>query len=480
MSTAYDGSGEVLVASLPSRTARVRAILTVCMTVATVGVSAQALLNSTLSSVGTSPAPAARLLFRPVTPLIPDATTRSSASRDRASLRDPLRESMVLASSDSLSKTLSRVDGVMDEDVRGVMTALRGVLNARRLQAGQEVIAHFEAVGASRRLTGVQLALEQDNAMRLVTITRSDKGKFDAQKVDRPYDQRRFAADAVIGTTLFDAGRAAGVPDSVMATFIRVYSHEVDFQRDIRPGDRFEIMYDQPVTPDGRKVGSPDIAYASLTLGDKVLPIYRMTLADGRRDYFSPDGRSFRRTLMRTPVDGGYITSTFGMRNHPILGFSRMHKGVDFGAPVGSPIYAAGHGVIEEIGPKGAYGRYVRLRHGEGVQTAYAHMSRFAQGLKVGAKVEQGETIGYVGSSGRSTGPHLHYEVLMDGVQMNPLKLNMASGTVLRGRDLAEFNELRTLLQREFAHLRHSVEGVILARGETLTQEARNRRNQEL
>ena len=178
--------------------------------------------------------------------------------------------------------------------------------------------------------------------------------------------------------------------------------------------------------------------YAALTLGGKKIPMYYFE-HDGDGEYYSPSGESVRKSLLRTPIDGAKITSGFGMRLHPILGYTRMHKGVDFGAPVGTPIYAAGNGTIVDIGMRNGYGNYIRVKHNDTYSTAYAHISRFALGMKKGEHVKQGEVIAYVGATGEATGPHLHYEVLINNQQVNPATVKVAGGDKLTGKDLAAF-----------------------------------------
>jgi murein DD-endopeptidase MepM/ murein hydrolase activator NlpD len=238
-----------------------------------------------------------------------------------------------------------------------------------------------------------------------------------------------------------------------MAALIRVYAHDIDFQRDIHPGDSFEILYDQPKTAQGKAVGEGAIIYAAMHIGGEIKPIYRVTFADKTVDYFDAQGHSAKRALLRTPVSAGHITSGFGMRIHPILGYSKMHKGVDFGAPIGTPIFAAGSGTIEEIGFKNGFGRYIRIRHSGNLETAYGHMSRFNTKLYRGAHVNQGEVIAYVGMSGRATGPHLHFEVHVNGVQVNPLSVKLPTGRVLEGAQLLQFKDGQSRIRDEFTGL---------------------------
>ncbi len=260
-------------------------------------------------------------------------------------------------------------------------------------------------------------------------------------------------AEGVIESSLYVAGRKAGIPNRVLAELIRAYSWDVDFQRDIRSGDGFEVMYERVFDATGKQVFSGPIAFAALTLSGKRHAIYLHTTADGTRDYFDAKGRSARKALMRTPIDGARLSSGFGRRKHPVLGYNKLHRGVDFAAPKGTPIYAAGNGIIVQAGRNGAYGKYVRIRHTARSATAYEHLSGFARGLAKGKRVTQGQIIGYVGTTGRSTGPHLHYEILAGGVRTNPMKVRMPSGKKLKGAELARFQATRAGIERTYGAL---------------------------
>lgn len=215
-------------------------------------------------------------------------------------------------------------------------------------------------------------------------------------------------------------------------------------------------MYEQFRGENGDVVHQGNIHYAKLTLRDKGVPLYRYTTTKGNLDYFNAKGESVRKTLMRTPIDGARLSSRFGKRKHPILGYTRMHSGVDFAAPRGTPIYAAGNGTVVQSGRNGGYGNYVRIRHNGTYQTAYAHLSKFARGARRGARVRQGQVIGYVGTTGRSTGPHLHYEVLRNGRQINPRSVRIPSGEKLKGAELKKFLAMRDARDVEFAQLREA------------------------
>ncbi len=259
--------------------------------------------------------------------------------------------------------------------------------------------------------------------------------------------QKRLAhARIVIRSNIYRDGLEQNVPVEVMTKAIRLFAHAVDFQRDIVPGDSFEIYLEQTTDSETGQAAENRIIFAAITTAGRTLTLWRYTTPDGTTDYYNSDGSSARLHLMRSPVEGAELSSGFGPRRHPILGFTRMHKGIDFAAKSGTPIYAAGAGVVEMAKRNGGYGNYVRLRHSDKFQTAYAHLLRFASGLRPGDKVRQGQVIGYVGTSGLSTGPHLHYEVLKDGKQTDPRALRLAPQRVLAGKDLAAFRWYAALL----------------------------------
>ena len=258
-------------------------------------------------------------------------------------------------------------------------------------------------------------------------------------------------ARGVIRNSLFESAAAAGIPYTVTAALIRAFSYDVDFQRDIQPGDRFKVMFNTLVNDGGSRAG--DVQFAELVLSGKSHAIYGVRREDGSVDFFTRDGKSIKKGLLKTPVDGARLTSGFGMRLHPILGFTRMHKGVDFGVPTGTPIYAAGDGTIEFSGWAGGYGRFIKIKHNPHMETAYGHMSRIALTSSVGQHVHQGQVIGYVGMTGDATGPHLHYEVLRDGSQVNPINVTVPPSTGLEGSELVAFQKTADEKEQRFAAL---------------------------
>jgi len=357
---------------------------------------------------------------------------------------------VVIESGDTVAGVLQNA-GLSGRESYFAVKALSEHFNPRHVKKGQEIGLHFAQDPESGEMVFDKMAFILSPVKSIVVEKEGEDVDYVASLDEKELKRRTYGRYAEIETSLYGSAARASIPSPIIAEMIRIYSWDIDFQRDIRRGDRVEVLYESFETEDGAYSKNGDILYASLHMGGKELPIYRFEMDDGRIDYFEPDGTSIRKTLMKTPVDGARISSGYGMRKHPILGYNKMHKGVDFAAPTGTPIYAAGDGVIEARGRKGAYGHYVRIRHNSKLKTAYAHLSRYKKGLKVGSRVEQGDVIGYVGSTGRSTGPHLHYEVLVHGRQVNPRSVDLPTGEILTGEQLRRFKSLRQSLDRDYA-----------------------------
>jgi murein DD-endopeptidase MepM/ murein hydrolase activator NlpD len=225
----------------------------------------------------------------------------------------------------------------------------------------------------------------------------------------------------------------------VTAEVVKLFAHKLDFSRDIKPGDQFRMVFDRKVTDSGRTIETGDLLYAEIEAKGGKTRFYRFDRAGGPADFFDEAGKNIKGFLLRTPVDGARITSSFGIRRHPVLGYTRAHQGVDFGAGTGTPIVAAGDGVVVEARRWGGYGNWIRVRHNGGWETGYAHTSRYAKGIRAGTRVRQGQVIAYVGSTGLATGPHLHYETWFKGKRTNPLSAKVPQGTVLAGAELNAF-----------------------------------------
>lgn len=266
-------------------------------------------------------------------------------------------------------------------------------------------------------------------------------------KGDRAATRNLVRVRGRIGGNLYRTGILQNIPPQIMAEVVRMLGLGVDLERDLRGEDRFEILYEQFFNRRGGVVRTGHLLYASITLRGRRLGAWRFAPKGGTPDYFNARGQSLRTAFLRTPLDGARLTSRFGKRRHPVLGYTRMHRGLDFGAPAGTPVYAAGSGVVEFAARKGGYGNYVRIRHRGGHATAYAHLATFARDLRPGLKVRQGRIIGRVGATGLATGPHLHYEVLRGGQAIDPSAMTLAPKLVLRGDALAAFRWHAALLK---------------------------------
>jgi murein DD-endopeptidase MepM/ murein hydrolase activator NlpD len=278
-----------------------------------------------------------------------------------------------------------------------------------------------------------------------VIVRRAAGGALAVSRVAAQVSAHSFVVHGTMdGDSFYTSAVAVGMPNALIPDFAKALAFDISFQTDVSAGDAFEAAYTQPVNAAGDVVGAPVLLYASLTTASKSAAVYRFDQG-GQQAWFDASGRSTVQALMRTPVDGARITSKFGMRFHPILHFMKLHGGIDFAAPIGTPIYASGEGQIEFAGPKGPNGNFVKLRHTNGWETLYLHMNRFMPGIVEGAHVAQGQQIGEIGTTGRSTGPHLHYEVHINGEQVDPLSVPTDNGSTksLAGNDLLAFEAQR-------------------------------------
>lgn len=342
--------------------------------------------------------------------------------------------------------------GIARAEAHDAVRVLSSVYDVRQIKPGQEITFTFAPLGSSdgQALSGAWLTARPD---RDVGLARDAEGKFVAQHYDKDLLRELARASGIVTSSLYEAGLAAGVPAIIMVEVIRAFSFDVDFQREIHPGDQFEIAFERFQDRDGKTAKTGSIAFASLTLSGRRLAIYRHVDRQGQAEFFNAQGESVRKALLKTPIDGARLTSGFGNRLHPVLGYTAFHKGVDFAAPTGTPIQAAGDGVIDMRGWFGGYGNYVRIRHNPEYATAYGHLSRFAPGIAEGTRVRQGQVIGYVGSTGRLTGPHLHYEILRRGAQVNPTGVKFQTGRKLDGAELTRFRQTRAATDAMLARL---------------------------
>jgi murein DD-endopeptidase MepM/ murein hydrolase activator NlpD len=347
---------------------------------------------------------------------------------------------------DTTLKLLTRM-GVSADDARAAARTVGTVWNPHDLRPGQKVTLSVQG----GRLQSFRLAL---GPAREIAAARNDAGDFIAEDQARPTSAVRTFGAGKIATSLSRAVADAGIPMAVVGEMIRAFSYDVDFQREVKAGDTFAMLYDHVHDEAGEPTSVGQLVYAEMVLSGKPLRLYRFAPPNGEAGFYNALGENTRKPLLRTPVDGAGITSGFGMRFHPILGFSRMHQGVDFGVPSGTPVFAAGDGKVVQAGRNGGYGNYIEIEHSQQYATAYAHLSGFAAGLRDGQRVRQGEVIGYVGMTGLATGPHLHYEVHYHNAPIDPLSVRMPATTRLAGADLKAFQAVRRSIDGELERAR--------------------------
>lgn len=379
------------------------------------------------------------------------------AERDKGADSPAAEERRIkIGKGDTLAGVLMN-NGIGSGDAQAVVNAVSRHYNMRALRPGLAVHLTIEPADTD---SGYQLAAMSfsPDPLRTIDVERNDDGRFVANLDEKVVKAVREARQVVIQGSVYGSADKANLPDRVAANTIKLFSYAVDFQRDIHSGDRLDVLYDSYKTADGYVARTGDIAYARLKVGGREYSLYRYEGSNGQVDYYTSDGKSIRKSagLMRTPVAFGRMSSGFGVRTHPVLGYTKMHKGVDFAAPTGTPVYASGDGVVERAGRFSSYGNYVRIRHSSKMSTAYAHLSRYGKGIHPGVRVKQGQIIGYVGTTGRSTGPHLHYEVLVNNVQVNPKSVKFAADNSLSGNELNRFKKTIKALGQQYADVLNS------------------------
>ena len=290
----------------------------------------------------------------------------------------------------------------------------------------------------------VNFSYQISNVEKIILERNKENDTFNEKILSIKLNKEIVYKENIILQSLYQAAIDEKIPANTIIDFARIYGFQVDFQRDIRKQDKFQIMYEIFLNEKNEIVETGEILFANLKLSGQDNSLYYF---DNKEDegHYDKNGKSVKKALMKTPINGARLSSPFGMRKHPIDGFNKMHRGTDFAAPMGTPIMASGDGVIKKAGWCGGGGNCVKIKHNSTYQTVYAHMSKFARGIKPGVRVKQGQTIGYVGSTGKSTGPHLHYEVIVNGKKVNSQKLKLPSGKVLKGKErkLFETNKIK-------------------------------------
>jgi murein DD-endopeptidase MepM/ murein hydrolase activator NlpD len=333
-------------------------------------------------------------------------------------------------------------NGVIERDRKEIAGRLRDLLKKRKLAVGESIELIMQSLPDQPDAPRLLSLSVRPQPEREYFVTRREDGTYEGEEKVYQVSPRLVRVDGERHGPLEQSGVRAGAPAAAMVDFVRALAYDVDFQRELKEGQRFTLLLEQLVTSDGHVTHPGRFIAGDLRLLKRTVTVIRYRPLGGAEGFYSPQGENVVRSFLRTPMDASKITSRFGMREHPILGFSALHAGVDFAAPTGTPILAAGAGKVAMAGPNGGYGTYVRLQHTSDVATAYAHMSRLGPGIRPGVAVRQGQVIGFVGSTGLSTGPHLHYEFHRGGKPVNPLAQRFAMRAGLVGRDAQQFQPL--------------------------------------
>jgi murein DD-endopeptidase MepM/ murein hydrolase activator NlpD len=363
---------------------------------------------------------------------------------------NPWNERVIAIKKGDMLGPILRELGATPEEIKAIASVLGIRAGDGGLKEGQKLRVLLSPVRGTQRLQPVRVMVagDQNNIEAMVAL--SDMGRYvnvdvlsaEARAAEAQDDDDDDDGSGVrLYQSIYETALRNHVPRGAIEELIKVYSYDVDFQRKARAGDSLEVLFagdDENADP------KPDVLYASLTVGGEIKKYYRyVSPDDGVVDYYDETGKSAKKFLVRKPVNEAIMRSGFGSRKHPILGYTKMHTGVDWAAPLGTPIYAAGNGAIEKAGWESGYGKYIRIKHNYGYETAYGHMTAFARGIEPGVKVHQGQLIGYVGSTGQSTGPHVHYEIIVNGRMVDPMRIKLPRGRVLEGPVLAAFERER-------------------------------------
>jgi murein DD-endopeptidase MepM/ murein hydrolase activator NlpD len=383
--------------------------------------------------------------------LLPKNTVASSAANERT---------LVVKKGDNIASILQEL-GALPQEVRAIVSALgfRGRDNG--LKEGQRVRVLLNTVAGNGRAQPARVIIANDSAIEAV-IALSDLGRYVAVDVSamntasvaeaREDDEEDDGRGVRLYQSIYETALRNQIPRAVIEDMIRVYSYDVDFQRKVQPGDAFDVLFAGEDESQPNADSRNEVLFASLTISGEQRKFYRFqTPDDSIVDYYDETGKSAKKFLVRKPMSDGILRSGFGVRRHPILGYAKMHTGVDWAAPHGTPIYAAGNGEVEKVGWEGGYGKYIRIKHTNGYETAYGHMTAYARGIEAGAKIRQGQVIGFVGSTGLSTGAHLHYEIMVNGRFVDPMRIRLPRGRVLEHQLLAAFEAERDRLETMMA-----------------------------
>ena len=325
---------------------------------------------------------------------------------------------------------------IPNKEKKIILNEIKTVKEIKSLKINQNILFKIDR---KDNIKIIEFKVEIDKKKDAIFIRDTDVANFNVKIIENELNKILIFKEGIIDNSLYNTAISLGIKPNIIIEFARLYGFQVDFQRDIWKGDSFQIIYEQFENNDGSLIESGDIIFSNLNTQGSDLNLYKFEFGKKEIDYFDENGKSMRKTLMKTPINGARLSSSFGKRKHPILGYTKMHLGTDFAAPTGTPIMASGDGVVTRAQWCGGGGNCVKIKHNSVYQTVYAHMSKFGRGIKKGVRVKQGQIIGYVGSTGLSTGPHLHYEVIENGKKINSQKLKLPSGKSLKGNERSNF-----------------------------------------
>ena len=389
------------------------------------------------------------------TRVVPENVTLLPKTKEQATGGNPSGERVHVVKKGDTVTSILRDQGATPEEAKSIAATLGARGRDGGLKEGQKLRILMAPAGPGQRLQPYRVIVANDSNIEAVAAL-SDLGKYVAVDVqsmntitetaDNSDDDDDDGTGVRLYQSIYETALRNKVPAAVIEDMVRIYSYDVDFQRKVQPGDSFDVFFageDEGATITEK----PEVLFASLTVGGETKKYYRFqTPDDAVVDYYDETGKSAKKFLVRKPVNSAIMRSGFGSRRHPILGYVKMHTGVDWATPYGTPIFASGNGVVEVAGWEGGYGKYVKLKHNNGYETAYGHMSAFAKGLEPGKRVRQGQVIGFVGSTGQSTGPHVHYEILVNGRFVDPMRIKLPRGRSLDGPLIASFEKERDRL----------------------------------
>ena len=339
---------------------------------------------------------------------------------------------------ESFEKILRGLD-LPDNEIKNVLKNLSKDKNIIKIYPGQEINFYIDQ---KKPMKINQINFEINKTKDLIVKRNPESNLFSLKKIEKKLTKKIFFEEAKITSSLYKSALDVKIPPKLIVEFARIYGFQIDFQRDIWRNDRFQILYEGYLNDEKKKLETGNILFANLILKGKEHQLYYFK-HDNFKDHYDERGQSIKKTLMKTPINGARLSSKFGKRKHPILGFTKMHTGTDFAAPMGTPIMASGDGVVIKSSWCGGGGNCVKIKHNSTYSTVYAHMSKFGRGIKKGTRVKQGQIIGYVGSTGMSTGPHLHYEVIENGKKINSQTLKLPSGKTLKGKERKDFEVVK-------------------------------------